>query len=261
MSDFVEAIVSLLPREIGGREIPVAPREGSYRPFARAGSDVLRIRMIEGPPRLDPGDEARVVLELETSSFDETLFVPGAELDLVEHGGRMVGIVSVLRLWRTAAALCVLPLLVSLLLGCSSSSDAGVMHETIEGGPGQPISVQVSTKPTSAVPFEQFGQPRTTLFTVEVSNNSEADVVVEQIAITQSDSGTEAYQMDPVTRRFKELIGPGKDHSFELQGGGRQVRMLERGEPSRIVVRVAVLLQSGEQYVYDVEVPITMQSR
>src|SRR5437762_1171153 len=207
MSDFVEAIVSLLPADLGGRDVPVAPREGSYRPFARAGSDVLRIRMIEGPPRLDPGDEARVVLELETSSFDESLLAPGAELDLLDHGGRIVGIVSVLRLWRTAAALFVLPLLFAALLGCSSN--AGVIHQTIEGGPGQPIEVQISSRPGPRMAFEQVGQPQSTVFVIEVSNNSDADVIVEQIAITQPDPGTAAFRMDPVIRRFKELIEPG----------------------------------------------------
>jgi len=261
MSDFVEAIVSLLPADIGGREVPVAPRDGSYRPFARAGSDMLRIRMIEGPPRLDPGDEARVVVEVETSSFDEALLAPGAELDLVEHEGRRVGILSVLRLWRTAAAPAVLPFLFAALLGCSSS-DAGMIHDTIEGGPGQPIEVQISTKPGAARPvFDSFGQPSTTLFLVEVSNNSDADVVVDQVSIVQPDSPNAAYQMNPVTRRYKELIAPAKDHTFELPADGRQVRVLERSEPSRIVVRVIVRLQSGEGYVYDFEVPMSLQSR
>jgi len=260
MSDFVEAIVSLLPADIGGREVPVAPRDGSYRPFARAGSDVLRIRMIEGPPRLDPGDEACVVVEVETSSFDEALLAPGAELDLVEHEGRRVGILSVLRLWRTAG-LAVLPFLFAALLGCSSSG-AGMIQDTIEGGPGQPIEVQISTKPGASRPvFDSFGQPSSNLFLVEVSNNSDADVVVDQISIIQPDSPNAAYQMNPVTRRFKELIEPAKDHTFELPTDGRQVRILERNEPSRIVVRVMVGLQSGERYVYDFEVPLSLQSR
>jgi hypothetical protein len=100
MSDYLEAIVSLYPREAGGRALPVAPREGSYRPFARAGEAVLRLRFIEGPPLLGPGDAGRVVAELEPGSWDDELVAAGAELDLCELGGRVVGIVSVLRRLR-----------------------------------------------------------------------------------------------------------------------------------------------------------------
>jgi hypothetical protein len=100
MSDYLETIVSLYPPDAGGRALPIAPREGSYRPFARAGSSVLRLRFIEGPPLLGPGDAGRVVAEVETISCDEALVEAGAELDLCELGGRVVGIVSVLRRLR-----------------------------------------------------------------------------------------------------------------------------------------------------------------
>ena len=252
MSDFVEAIVSLLPAEVGGRQVPVEPREGSYRPFACAGSDLLRIRMIEGPPRLVPGDEARVVLELETSPLDETLLAPGAELDLVEHGGRRVGIMSVMRLLRAAALFVV-------LLGCSSGG--GVIHPTMEGGAGAPIEIQVSARMGSQPAFGDMGQMQPIVVVVEVSNNSDADVVVEQIAIVPSASGNGAYRLDPITRSYKELIEPGKEHDFELPTEGRQVRPLNPDESSTVAVRVAVQLQSGDQYVNDFEVRVPMVTR
>lgn len=100
MSEYLEAIVSLYPLEAGGRARPVAPREGSYRPFARAGELLLRLRFIEGPPLLAPGDAGRVVAELETEPSDDDLLEAGAELDLCELGGRVVGIVNVLRRLR-----------------------------------------------------------------------------------------------------------------------------------------------------------------
>jgi translation elongation factor EF-Tu-like GTPase len=94
MSVYVEAMLLLLPPEAGGRSAPVAPREGSYRPFARIGEQMSRARLFEGPPLLAPGDGARVMLELEVdaASIDD-----GAELQLLEHGGRVVGAVTVLR--------------------------------------------------------------------------------------------------------------------------------------------------------------------
>lgn len=94
----------MLPIDAGGRDGAVAPREGSYRPFARragsADTRMLRIRFIEGPPLLAPGDSASVVIELETHAD----FAAGAELEILEHGGRIVGLMSVLRVWRGAIA-------------------------------------------------------------------------------------------------------------------------------------------------------------
>lgn len=106
MSDFIEAIVTLLPSEAGGRNDVVLPRDGSYRPFARfcVGGLLLRVRFIEGPPTLGPGDSGRVVLELETAGIDDALLFSGAELELIERAGSSVGLVTVSRLWREAVA-------------------------------------------------------------------------------------------------------------------------------------------------------------
>ena len=84
----------------------IAPRDGSYRPFARlrTGGPLLRVRFIEGPPTLSPGDSDRVVLELETDVADE-LLVTGVELELLERGADAVGLVTVSRLWREALAI------------------------------------------------------------------------------------------------------------------------------------------------------------
>jgi hypothetical protein len=62
---------------------------------------MVRICFIEGPPLLAPGDSATVVIELET----HTDLIAGAELELIEHNGRVVGLLSVLRLWRGAIAI------------------------------------------------------------------------------------------------------------------------------------------------------------
>jgi translation elongation factor EF-Tu-like GTPase len=98
---FLEALVTFLPTDAGGRALPVAPREGTYRPHARAGAGepLLRIRFIEGPPLLAPGQHARVVVELES----EVQLAAGCELDVLEHE-RIVGILSVSRVWLTAAS-------------------------------------------------------------------------------------------------------------------------------------------------------------
>lgn len=98
VSSYVEATLLLLPPDAGGRETAVAPREGSYRPFAWIHERLLRIRLLEGPPRLAPGEEARVVLEIEA----EVEMRRGQELRVVELDDRVVGIATVLRVCRTA---------------------------------------------------------------------------------------------------------------------------------------------------------------
>lgn len=102
MAHFLEALVTLLPAEAGGRSTSISPRDGSYRPFAiSAGGDRLRIRVIEGPPSIAPGGNGSVVAELETP--EAAALIAGMELDLVEHD-RCVGILTVTRLCRALLA-------------------------------------------------------------------------------------------------------------------------------------------------------------
>jgi hypothetical protein len=85
MSTFIEAMLLLLPADAGGRTAPVAPREGSYRPFARHGPRTVRAR----------GEEDRVMLELES---DIESLGRGTELEILERDERVVGHLTVLRI-------------------------------------------------------------------------------------------------------------------------------------------------------------------
>ena len=95
MPSFLEAQVLLLPSDVGGRPLPIAPREGNYRPSLRAleGGRSFPIRFIEGPPWLAPGGDARVVVELESEA---AAVKAGQELHIVE-GTTIVGLLTVLR--------------------------------------------------------------------------------------------------------------------------------------------------------------------
>lgn len=104
MTDFIEAVVTLLPREAGGRQSPVSPRDGTYRPFIGDGGARLRVRFIEGPPRLAPGETGRVVLEIESDGAVGAILFSGSELELFEAESRAIGLVTVARLWRGALA-------------------------------------------------------------------------------------------------------------------------------------------------------------
>jgi hypothetical protein len=100
--DFLEALLTLLPAEAGGRSLPIRPRDGSYRPFAISADGArLRIRVIEGPPELSPGQDARIVAEIESM---QRAVAAGNELSLVESDDRCVGILTVMRLCRAATA-------------------------------------------------------------------------------------------------------------------------------------------------------------
>jgi len=98
--DFLEARLLLLPPDAGGRSNAIAPREGSYCPFVSIDEQLHRARIIEGPPTLAPGDEGRVVVEIE-SGAGMTLH-PGAEVRLMEHDEQCVGVLTVVRVCRGA---------------------------------------------------------------------------------------------------------------------------------------------------------------
>src|SRR5438874_12987160 len=103
MGHFLEASVTLLPADAGGRTSPISPRDGSYCPFAAgAGGERLRIRVIEGPPSIAPGHEGRVVAEIESPIADDSLIIAGAEFELIEYG-RCVGILTVSRFCRAVS--------------------------------------------------------------------------------------------------------------------------------------------------------------
>jgi hypothetical protein len=97
---FLEAIVTLLPADAGGRVRAIAPRDGNYCPSVRTAlrdASPIPIRVIEGPPWIAPGQDGRVVVEIEAGAIDRG-FASGVELELVE-GERVVGILTVVRLW------------------------------------------------------------------------------------------------------------------------------------------------------------------
>jgi hypothetical protein len=97
MVDFLEAVVLLLPTDAGGLANAIAPRDGSYRPTI--GSQPMRF--IEGPPTIEPGQAARVVVEIEEAA-DRPQFTAGDELEIFEQE-RVVGILTVTRLCRSMA--------------------------------------------------------------------------------------------------------------------------------------------------------------
>jgi hypothetical protein len=99
MMAYAEAMLLLLPAEAGGRIAPVEPREGSYRPFVRSSGEAFHVRIIEGPPLLLPGENARVVVEIDAQL---PLLDSASEWCLYERDERVVGALTLLRILREA---------------------------------------------------------------------------------------------------------------------------------------------------------------
>ena len=138
-----------------------------------------------------------------------------------------------------------------LLTGCASSS--GLVSQTIEGGPGQPISVDIAAV-DNAVTIEDPDHSRQYTVQVEVSNISDVPLTVGQIAIRTGGSG--AFQVSPTVQRFNEMIDPGKDHLFDMIVRGRFARALSPGEPRTVILNCIVTLTNGDSYAYNFEGPV-----
>ena len=156
-----------------------------------------------------------------------------------------------------------LPLLLLLAIGCASK-DAGIIHQAVPGGPGDPIEVRLGAPNSGRRSAGVFGmqQPggRELPLIIEISNNSGIDVVIEQVSVTQNTTDA-AFRIEPLFRKVKELIEPGKEKTFELPVLGHQVRMPREGERNVVELRVVVELQSGDSYYYEFEVPVALTSR
>lgn len=137
-----------------------------------------------------------------------------------------------------------------LIAGCGSSS--GLISQSVEGGPGQPISVSIL-----GAESDQLGDrdgTRQYILQVEVSNNSDVPVTVTRISI--SATGASAFQIQPASQTFNEMIDPGKEHQFDIRVYGKLVRNFRLNEPKVVLLRTVVNLANGDSYFYTFEGPV-----
>lgn len=137
-----------------------------------------------------------------------------------------------------------------LIAGCGSSS--GLISQSVEGGPGQPISVSIL-----GAESDQLGDrdgTRQYILQVEVSNNSDVPVTVTRISI--SDNGASAFQIQPASQTFNEMIDSGKEHQFDIRVYGKRVRNFRPNEPKAVLLRTVVSLANGDSYFYTFEGPV-----
>jgi hypothetical protein len=140
-----------------------------------------------------------------------------------------------------------------LLLSTSCGSSSGLVSQTIEGGPGQPITVDINAVDNS-VSLEDRDGSRQYAVEIEVGNDSGALVTVTQISIRPDGPG--AFQVSPSFQKFNELIDPGKDHVFEMKVWGRKAREWRLDEPRTVTLQVMVTLSNGDTYSYTFEGPV-----
>jgi hypothetical protein len=89
---------------------------------------------------------------------------------------------------------------------------------------------------------------------IEVSNDSNLPQTVTRITIKSDGIG--AFQLQPSSQPFNEMIDPVKDHLFTVRATGRLVRAFAREEPRVVDVRCIVALANGDSYFYTFEGPV-----
>lgn len=152
-------------------------------------------------------------------------------------------------------------LLLLVLAGCASQN-AGVLHSAVPGGPGDPIEVRLGAPSTRAQTPYGVADPQgqEVPLAIEISNNSNADVVIEQISVVQ-ETQNPWFRIDSIFRKVKELIEPAQEKTFELPARGRLARELRDGERNVLELKVIVELQSGDSYYYEFSVPVAVPMR
>jgi hypothetical protein len=144
------------------------------------------------------------------------------------------------------------------LAACSSSSNLGIEKRTIEGAPGQPISVELVG---SSEPMMMFARgrdiPQQVSFQFLVSNNSDESLTVQRIQVYQH--GTAPIQLESAQHGYDAEIAPGHDQTFTVNANAKQLSQARKGDVPEIVIRADVALTNGDSYVYTFAIPISLE--
>lgn len=146
----------------------------------------------------------------------------------------------------------------ALLLVTACASSDGLVKNEIMGGPGQDIAVGIVDLDTPLGTLDREGTRQYTVH-LEVTNMTDVPLTVEKIVITPSQSGG-AFQVQGTSRRFNEMIDPGKEHVFQIPLNGRLVRSFLPEERRVVEFIVIVALTNGDSYFYTFEGPVREQA-
>ena len=145
-------------------------------------------------------------------------------------------------------------LALALVLAACSSSTPRIEHQTIEGGPGQAIEVELVSATNLQVLLPGPQIPQAIHLQFQISNNSNDAVTVEHIQVDQN--GNSPFQTEPAQGNFNETIEPGHDHVFDVTVAAKQVSAPRLGQNNSLVIRVVVTLSNGDSYVYHFAIPV-----
>jgi hypothetical protein len=140
-----------------------------------------------------------------------------------------------------------------LLLSRCASSD-GLVRNEIMGGPGQDIAVGIVDVDTSLDIIDREGSRQYTV-QLEVTNMTDVPLTVDRIVIKASQTDS-PFRVQGTSRRFNEMVDPGKDRVFPLALSGRLVREFQRDERRVFEFDVIVELTNGDSYFYTFEGPV-----
>ena len=138
----------------------------------------------------------------------------------------------------------------SLAAACRSSS--GIVSQAVEGGPGQPIVVDIVGAESSR--FADREGSREYELHIEVSNVSDLPQTVTRISVRSDGSG--AFEVLSTSQTPNEMIDPGQEHEFVMQVSGRLARPFNMTEQHVVLLRVVIVLANGDQYFYTFEGPV-----
>jgi len=141
------------------------------------------------------------------------------------------------------------------LAACSSTP--GIEKRTFEGGPGQPIDVQlVGSSEPMMMYFRGNEMPQQVSFQFLVSNNSSETVTVLRIQVYQY--GAAPIQLESAQHGYDAEIEPGHDQTFTVNANAKQLRQARQGDVPELVIKADVALTNGDSYVYTFSIPISI---
>jgi hypothetical protein len=144
-----------------------------------------------------------------------------------------------------------------LLAGCSSSTDLIETESVLCAEMGNEVSVMLYAAETDKIPAG-IGSDQGVTLRVEVSNNSDRDIVVKSIVLVPTDPRAR-IRLNTAYGKFDQVIAEGKDHVFPLRTTGRwhNPDITGRDQPAGSVeLESRVTLGNGQTYRCRFEVPL-----
>jgi hypothetical protein len=149
-------------------------------------------------------------------------------------------------------------LLLSLfLLGSCASKTAFEPNQTFDCSPGQIVTIQAGFDDPHATGMEGVDTQHSLV--VLVGNNSQEDIIVKTIHVTQVPDEASTYHLDSGWGTFDQTVAEGEEGEFKIRMNGRATRPSVQSEAlwrNSIALDVRVILGNGDAYRCRFEMPV-----